>query len=345
MAATSALILKYGTYEFSPTPQIGSRISVARVGASQTGPGTIERIVTVRGILEAENGTSIQDLHDAMLAAMAKDRQTLYWARRDGSKIWINQTAHVQDFDLNLDWNEYQAQYTITFRYLPLNETHNAPFSASYNGYTFDPIPAMGREFSAVRDSEAGPRRSTSVRLTLDGFIAEGSHANNVAELNALAAALSEDDVLTYGSLITNVRVERFSHPPDILDRRVPYAVVFAYETDIGGDGVKKLQSTRRISRVTQRSAWGFSPFIDGSLAQTLGETDQQITAVGFVIAETMAEARAACVAELDTMIPPNGIEIEGSSITEDPNEIKVEWNVTHRYTSPVLRGGAYGAS
>lgn len=334
--------LMYGSYAFSPVGQVGIRQAPQRLGDNGLGAGVAKTVVTIKGKLYAEGLNAVQTKIWQLEAAFKKHRQQLYW--HDGTTTRINNAiAQPVSLDVPADWSQYEADYTVVLEYMPLDETHNAPFSVSYGSYVFSPIPVMGREFEVQRDTPQSERGSTKVTLTLNGFFDKTSEALNRAEINTLMAALASDDTLTYGGFVQSVRYQRFSHSPVVGDRRINWTLVFDYDDDVGGDGVIKMQSSRRITRVTDRIRPHKVPFRDGSRTQNVGESDQQITATGFVVAETLAEARSAADTEIDAQFPANGLELEGSTVTENAKEKKVEWNVTKLYESPALRGGVYG--
>jgi len=336
----SVATLKYGTYTFDPVPQIGVRDSVRRLGESGMGPGSVTRTITLKGKLLGANLNAIQERVWALKAALSNHGATLYW--KDGQTVRINAVAQPMAVDIPEDWGQYEAEYNISFQSIPLDETHTAPFAVSYGGYNFDPIPVMGRDISAVRNA-GGAFQSSRVEVTLQGFIDKGSLAANLTELTNLQTALSNDDTLTYGPFTQTCRFTRFSYPPDVGDTRIYWTLVLEYDSDLSTGGVKQMSSTRSISRVVERTAWHFVPYRNGSSVQTLGQSDQDIVANGFVVAATMAEARAAAATELEAQFPAGGYELTSSRITEDAEQKRVEWNITRRYTAPALTGGVYG--
>jgi hypothetical protein len=315
---------------------------LAHIGENKTGPGNRERAMTLVGKVRGNNLNEVQTKVAALEAAFALDRQLLYW--HDGATLRIN---NVESYPLTVEfspeWGQYEAHYNITLFYYPLDDGNTAPFLVKYRGFTFDPIPIFGREFNVERESPDSARQSDRVNVSLSGFFEEGSLSGNLTELNALIAELALDGQLDYGAFSQTVKVNRFSHAPDVMDRRVSYAINFSYEQNLSGGGtVKKMSSQRRITRRNQRSAFHFVPFLDHASGQLLGETGQTITATGFVVATSMADARAAALTEINAQFPGGGVELTSSEITEKYNENRVEWSVSRFYTAPVLTGGVY---
>lgn len=362
--ATSVATLKYGDYTFTPVPQVGVRSNFARSGENQTGPANRSKVVTLVGRLK---GTSLHDIETKIKAledALKQDRLTLSW--HDGTTQRINDVASVLSLDIPAEWNEYQAKYTVTLQYWPLDEVFKAPATVSYNNFTFcelngnAPIPIFGRETTVDYDSaDSTTRNCDRITVSLSGFFDEGSISANLTKLAALEAALGSNAVLTYGDFVQTVKVTRWSHSPDLMDRRVGYSISFTYESNIGDNGVKKLVSSRRVSRITQRSAFHYIPFFDYAGTQLIGKGGQQIQATGYVIAESMAEARTAAQAEIEAQFPEaatpedivylygatyHGVELQSSEVTEKEDENRVDWSVTRFYPTPVLSGGIYGS-
>lgn len=348
--ATSVATLKYGDYQFSPVPQVGIRSNFNRLGEAKTGPAAREKVVTLQGRIKGNNLNEVQTKVAALEIALGKERQTLYY--HDGSTLRVNAEAHILIFDMPVEWGQYEARYSIVLVYIPLDDTHKAPAAVSYGAFSFcalnedKPMPIFGREYTVERESPDSERGTTRVQVSLTGFIEEGSITANIAKLAAMETALSSDgQLLTFGSFQQSVKVERFSHAPDVMDRRVSYSVQFSYSTGLGGpyDGVKKMSSSRRITRVNQRFARHFIPFIDNASVQQLGEGAQSIQATGFVVADSMANARAAAASEIDAQFESGGYEEPGSEVTEKSSESRVEWSITRFYPIPVLRGTVYG--
>src|SRR3989337_1261813 len=119
--ATSVATLKYGSYVFNPIPQIGIRSTLARTGESRTGPGTRERVVTLSGKLKGNNLNQVQTKVAALEAAFALDRQALYW--HDGVTVRVNNvTSFPLSVEIPAEWGQYEAHYTITLFYYPLDD-------------------------------------------------------------------------------------------------------------------------------------------------------------------------------------------------------------------------------
>ncbi|MCW8133127.1 MAG: hypothetical protein KIS92_22470 [Planctomycetota bacterium] len=348
--ATSVAILKYGDYQFSPVPQIGIRSNFNRGGESKTGPAAREKIVTLRGRLKGNDLNAIETKVAALEVALGKEEQVLYF--KDGVTERINAVAHVLSFEMPEEWGQYERHYSITLQYIPLDDVHKAPALVSYGSLVIcalnedKPMPIFGREFSVERETPDSDRGTTRVQVSLTGFIEEGSITANLTLLNTYITAFQTDGgLLKFGNFEQTVNVEKFSHQPDTMTRRVAWSAVFSYSVGAGGPyaGVKKMSSSRRISRVNQRIARHFIPFIDHASVQVLGEGAQSIQATGFVVADTMANARAAAFAELEAQFPVGGYEESNSEVTEKESEARVEWSVSRFYPIPVLRGTIYG--
>jgi hypothetical protein len=354
MGASTA-VLKYGTYQFDPVPQVGIRRSAAHIGEARTGPGTSECVVTLVGKVKGENLNQVQTKWWALKAALAKDAQTLYW--HDGTTLRINQAAKVDGPDTPPEWGQYEQTYTIRFLYWPLDDVRTAPATVSYAGFTFctaaenAPWPVFGREVTVERPDPDGARSVVRVRVSLVGFFEEGSITANLAKLDALKAALATDGgTLTYGPFVQAVKIDGFSHTPDTMDRRVAYQVTFSYvEGSAGGyEGVSKIQTSLTITRVGKRYVRHYVPFSDYPSIQDLGRTGQTVTFTGSVTADTVAHARLAAIAEIASAFPAGGYEDPGSHITEAGGAYdehhKVDFNIVKFYLIPVFTGSLYGS-
>lgn len=347
---TSVATLTYGTYSFSPIPQVGWKDDTQRTGKFGTGPGVLQRTVTLVGRVTGNDLNAVQTKFHALRAALEKDDQTLVY--NDGTSTRINAVGHVTSFDTPTEWGQYEQTYTITLTMVPLSVTRVSPIEVSYGSFKFatsaanNPWPTIARDFTVERDTPDGTRGITRAKVTLTGWFEEGSQAAAEIKIAALLAAVATDDLtLTYGTWSQACKFETLNIPEDILDRVVPYTVVFTYNvgTAGAGTGVTKFSSSREISRVVNRNRKRFVPFQNHATVQNLLESSQMITATGFAIADTLAHARSAAVDELALMLPSGGYEEEGSTIRETPREFRVDWNVSHFYASPVLRGGVYG--
>jgi len=339
---TSVAQLKYGTYVFSPVPQVGVRSNYNRLGESGMGPANRERVVSIRGRVYGNNLNEVQTAMAQLEAIFAKGNQTLYWY--DGVTVRINQTAQPISLDWDEEWGEYDLGYKASFKYIPLGETHNDLYSASYGGYTFHPIPVLSREFTVQRESPESDRDSTKVQLALTGFIDKGSLSANLTEFNSLKTALQTDgQTLTFGDFTQSVKVSRLSHSSDVLDRHIGYVITFEYDEDVGADSVLKMSSTRSIQS-SQTVAKAAVPFRNGTYIQKTGGNGQVISANGYILARSMAEAKAAAAIEIAAQFPAalNSVE-ETRNIREKASEKRVEWDVTVYYPTPILTGGVYG--
>lgn len=347
---TSVATLTYGAYAFSPIPQVGWKDSIQRTGKVGTGPGILQRTVTLVGRVTGNDLNAVQTKFHALRAALEIDGQTLVYS--DGTSTRINATAHVTAFDTPTEWGQYEQTYTITLNMVPLSVTRTSPIAVSYGAFVFatasanNPWPTIAREFTVERETPDGTRGVTRAKVTLTGWFESGSQGAAETQIASLVAALATDDLtLTYGTWSQACKVESWQVPEDIFDRVVNYSVVFTYNVGSGGPGtgVTKFSSSRDISRVVNRNRKHFVPFRNHATVQNLLESSQMITATGFAIANSLANARAAAVDELALMLPAGGCEEEGSTIKENPREFRVDWNVSHFYASPVLRGGVYG--
>lgn len=340
--ATSVATVKYGNYTFNPVPQFGIRDSIKRIGESGFGPGNAERSVTLKGKLYGNSLNEVQTAVWALKAELAKEGQIFYL--HDGVALRVNAIAQPISIEIPEDWGTFETDYSIHLTYIPLGETHYAPVSVSYRGYTFDPIPTLSRELVVNRDTaDTVTRQGATVTLTLQGFIDKGSVSANFTELNALTSAFAVDGTLTYGSLIQSVRVQKITTPADIGDRRLSYTISVVYNAQLPSDGVVKMSSSRRIDN-SYRLAIHTIPFMDDAIVQQVGRNGQIIVATGYVVADTMAHARDAALAEVERQIPNGGID-QTRQITEKDSDYRVEWNVTVFYPTPNLTGGIYGGS
>src|SRR5581483_8308802 len=141
---TSVATIRYGSYTFSPVPQYGIRDSIKRIGETALGNGNRERQVSFKGKLYGVNFNDVQTQVWNLEAALALDGQTLYL--HDGTAVRINEIAKPDGIEIPEDWGQYEVDYTVRFKYLPLGNSHYDPVSVNYNGYVFSPIPALGRE-------------------------------------------------------------------------------------------------------------------------------------------------------------------------------------------------------
>lgn len=342
---TSVATLRYDTYTFaSPLPQIGIRDGVKRLGESGFGPGSTDRKITIKGKLYATDLNAMQTKIWDLKAAFQKSGKQLYW--HDGVTARINNAiVQPESCEIPEDWGQYENDYTITLNYIPLGDTHYAPVTVSYNGYTFTPIPVMGREYSVNRPSPQAARDSSIITVTLQGFVDKGTVSGNFAEWDAILAAMATDGTLTYGPFVQSVRAGKASHVADVGDRRLSFTLSFDYDTDIAADGVVKMSSTRAIDN-SERVAIHYLPFSDDARVQRTGRNGQRIVLTGYIIADTLANAKIAAQTEIASLFPvdPNAIE-ESRKINETAAELKVDWNVTRFYPSPVLTGGVYGGA
>jgi len=339
--ATSPATLKYGSYTFSPVPQIGIQEGIQRIGSDQLGAGSARRVVTCRGYLLGSDLNDVQTKIWALHDAVKVHGQTLYW--HDGTTLRINSIA--QPFGLNIpeQWGEFESDFTVQFAYMPLDETHYNPFVVKYDTYTFNPNPVMGREFEVQKQSANAEKESDKVALTLSGFIDKGSLSANLTEWDTIIAALQDNKTFQYGTFTQTVRVARANYAPSVGSGRLQYTIVLEYDDNLATAGVVRLSSSRQIQS-SQRVAVNRTPFVNGSRFQKLGGNEQRITANGYIIGQTMAEARTAAATEIDSQFPASASRVEASrNITEQISAKRVEWNVQMLYPSPILAGGVYG--
>ena len=181
----------------------------------------------------------------------------------------------------------------------------------------------------------------------------------NQTKLAALNTALVTDDLtLVYGSFSQSVKVLGWTHHEDTLQRRIGYVVTFMYVETAQADGIIKLSSMRRVTRVTQRYVPHFVPYLDYATVQVLGRGGQKISATGYVICDTLADARIAAQVEIAKQFPVvntpaelvyaygltyAGVEDPSSTVTEYADQKRVDWNVERFYGTPGLSGGLYG--
>jgi len=347
---TSVATLTYGAYTFNPIPQVGWKDAIQRTGQVGTGPGILQRTVTLVGKVTGNDLNAVQTKFHALRAALEIDGGTLVF--NDGTSTRINAVAHVTAFDTPTEWGQYEQTYTVTLNLVPLSITRVAPIEVSYGTFKFatnaanNPWPTIARDFTVERETPDGTRGVTRAKVTLTGWFEAGSISANLTQQADLIAALATDGLtLTYGSWNQACKVDSWNVPDDNLDRICRYTVVFSYNVGTGGpgDGVTKFSSSREISRVVNRNRKHFVPFRNHATVQNLLEDAQTITATGFAIADTLDHAKTAAIDELALMLPAGGYEESGSTIRETAREFRVDWNVTVFYAVPVLRGGVYG--
>lgn len=335
---------KYDAYTFSPVPQIGVQDSVNRIGDNGMGPGNRERTVTAKGILLGSNLNEVETKIDALKAAMAAHGKTLYW--NDGTTTRINTIAQPVSVSFPEQWGQYDAEYTVTFKYFPLGETHYSPFAVSIGSYSFSPIPSLTRSYTVRRQGDNGTQQTTKVSVTLTGFLDKGSQSANETEWQLLRAQLVDDNTLSYGSISQTVKIGSYSAAPTFSGRLI-YSVEVSYNVDLGtgglGAGVLEMQSTRNIQS-SQRVAINRTPFVNNATLQLVGGNEQMISANGSIVAQTIAQARTAAATEIDAQFPASASRAEMTrQITENAQEKRVDWSVQMVYPTPILTGGVYG--
>ena len=353
-------------YALVPVPQVGVRSDYQRAGESKLAPTNERRIVTLHGHFSGANLNAIQTKIATLRTALSKEGQVLYFY--DGSAIRINNEPVVVDsVDIPVQWGQYHSDYTVQLSYWPLDDVHKAPAIVSYGTFVFcnitdsiaKPMPLLGRELKVERQSPDANRESARVTLTLSGFFEEGSMSANQTKLAALNTALVTDDLtLVYGSFSQSVKVLGWTHHEDTLQRRIGYVVTFMYVETAQADGIIKLSSMRRVTRVTQRYVPHFVPYLDYATVQVLGRGGQKISATGYVICDTLADARIAAQVEIAKQFPVvntpaelvyaygltyAGVEDPSSTVTEYADQKRVDWNVERFYGTPGLSGGLYG--
>lgn len=364
-----------GGYTFNPLPQCGIRSDYQRPGESKLAPTNERRMVTLKGHFTGANLNAIQGKIATLRTALAKEGQVLYYY--DGSTVRINNELVVVDsVDIPVQWGQYHTDYTIQMSYLPLSDVHKAPATVSYGTYIFctangtKPIPTIGREERIERQSPDADRESTRVTVTLSSFFEEGSITDNNTAFAALQTALATDGLtLVYGSFSqSGVKVIGGpTHHEDTLQRRLYFTIQFQYVTSALGNGVIKKSSMRSVTRITQRYVPHYVPYRDAATVQILGRGGQKITASGYIIADTLADAITAAQIEIAAQFPTvntpaelvyaygatyNGVEDPSSNVKSDSMGKRVDWNVERFYggapdssgnpTWP-LYGGLYG--
>ena len=362
-----------GGYTFGPVPQVGQRDEFTRAGESKMAPTNKRRVVTLHGHFTGANLNAIQTKVASLRAALSKEGQVLYFY--DGTTVRIsNELVTVDNIDIPVQWGQYHTDYTITLSYYPLDDVHKALGLVSYGNFVFcadnssQPTPIIGREIKVERQSPDAAMESARVILTISGFFEEGSLSGNQTKIAALIAELEADrtgsgpgiGTLTYPGLMgaTNtqtVKVVGFNQHEDSLQRRIGYSVQFQYVDSVIANGVVKLSSMRRVSRVTQRYVAHLVPFIDYASVQLLGRGPQKISATGYVICNTFANAQIAADIEIAAQFPvvstpPELVAVYGSTYqgVEDPNsnvtpyasQCRVDWSVERFFGVPALVGG-----
>jgi hypothetical protein len=352
-AITSEVSLKYGSYNFVteglPIPQVGIRENVRRAGDGNSAPGPRQRQVVLQGRITGADHASIARQIRQLDAAFSKDRQVLYW--HDGTAEHINHVAYVQNIEFPAEWQQYEAHYTITLLYHPLDDTYAAPGKVQYGSFVFcdtsggnanKPIPTISRQFQAMRDSPDSTRRCDRIHVTLSGTFQEGSLAANQSKLDSLETALQSDGTLIYGGWTQSVKVVSWNHAASELSEVVAWTIEFSYEANTGASGLREMSSSRTIERQTYRNIHEAVPFVDFETSQNLGYGSQTITAEGYAVCDSLAQAQVAALAEIASMIPVGGVE-ERRVIRENSAQNRVEWTVAHWYGIPALLGGIYG--
>jgi hypothetical protein len=352
-AITSDVVVKYGDWNFAlqglPIPQVGIRESMRRAGDGNSAPGPRQRQVTLQGRITGSSHAEIARHIRAMDAAFCADGKVLYW--HDGTNVHINHVAYVQTIDIPAEWQQFEAHYTITLTYHPLDDTYTAPAKVQYGSFVFcdtsgnnanKPIPTISKSYRVSRDSQDATRRCDRITVTLSGTFQEGSIAANQAKLDALETALRSDDTLIFGSWTQAVKVQNWSFSPNELTAMVVWSIEFSYAANTGASGVRELSSRRIIERNTVRSVPIAIPFVDYLTSQSLGAGDQTITAEGFCVADSLAQAKTAAIAEIASMLPAGGVE-NRRRILEDAYQMRVDWTVVHWFGTPTLTGGIYG--
>jgi hypothetical protein len=351
-------------YTFGPIPQVGQRDDFQRGGESKLAATNSRRVITLHGHFTGANLNAIQAKVAAMRVALKKEEQVLYY--HDGTSAQINnEKVVVESIDIPLQWGQYHTDYTIVLSYIPLDDVHKAQAIVSYGAFVFcdltsnitKPMPVIGREMKVERQSPDAVPESSRVTLTLSGFFEEGTITANLAKIAALQAALAVDSgTLVYGSFSQSVKVLGFRQYEDTLQRRIGYTIQFMYTETARDNGIIKLSSMRRVSRVTQRYVAHLVPFLDWASVQLLGRGAQKIAATGYVICDSIADARMAAQLEIAAQFPvvntpPNlvetygatysGVEDPSSNVSENAEQCRVDWSVERFYSAPSLAGAA----
>ena len=337
-----------------------------RAGESKLAPTNKRRIVTLHGHFSGANLNAIQTKIATLRTALSKEGQVLYFY--DGTTVRINNEKVVVDsFDIPVQWGQYHSDYTAQLSYWPLDDVHKAPAIVSYGSFVFcnitdkvaQPMPLLGRDLKVERQSPDADRESARVTLTLSGFFEEGSISANQTKLAALNTALATDGLtLIYGSFSQSVKVLGWTHHEDTLERRIGYVVQFQYIETAQANGIIKLSSMRTVSRVTQRYVAHLVPYLDYSSVQILGRGGQKISATGYVICDTLADAQIAAQIEIAKQFPVvatpanlvyaygatyTGVEDPSSNVKESADQKRCDWSIERFFGTPGLYGGLYG--
>ncbi len=346
--------LTYGGFPFSPLPQVGYRDVQNRLGASRLGAAMIERIVTIRGVVIGNNLAEVRAKYQAVQDALAKSGQILYF--HDGYTVRINAVVQPMSLSEPEEWSQYEAGYQASFSYFPLGEQQYNPFGSAVTyvtpgpaTYTFTVLPVVGFDIKANRDNEWSTRYSSTVKLTLQGFLEAADYtALSVARV-ALLAAFAQDGTLNFGPFVQACRVLSVNCPADVMVNKLAYTITLVYDQDLTSGGIIKLTCSRRTENVN-RIARHYIPFLDGddSMIQVIGRGFQTISLTGSVLCTTNANALAAVVAILADPIfgfpAGTGSIDEMRDISENMHEPgKVDFNCRRLFPVPALTGGAFG--
>jgi hypothetical protein len=332
-------------------PTVGIKTRWNRKGAAGSGSGYQTRTITINGRLTGYSVANIQAKVNALELAMKDNRETLYVA--DNATTFVNDTVRIMDYSIPGGWDIDGAAYTVNFEYLPLDEDDGIlPFTVSYGGHTFLPVPVIGRSCSFKRASPSSKVIiSKEVKITLRGELREGSAADNETKWDGLLTKLSsEGGVLVYGpyecvgAYVASAQHDDV-HPEDIL----PYTIVFTFEEPVA-DGILEISTKMEGSCVFDRRVWTAIPYVNGeSLSESYGFSTQTIRFSGTVRACKTGEvtaidnAVAAAEAEIDAFVDlyENAKLLEGGTWSKDTRTGTVTWNQTYKWEAPPLHGVA----
>lgn len=335
-----------GTYIFDKNnlPLIGRRADYNRL-TDQGQAGNRRINVTLNGFFDKNNHKEVVQEYQKLLEVI-KCNDAKFTYKVDDVAI-IDGLVYIDGYDEPVDWKQYTGDFSIGLHYFekPNHLLSDLGILAVYAPegaapFKFDPVPHWAGSFKPTRPSVYGPRETPSgqkigneVAVTLTGRLADEDHSKLRIQVDALETALKKDGTLTYGAWTNKVYVDDFQIPSVFPRNYCDYQIVFRYATE----DIIRFNSKRSISRLHNNPKITELPFCGTVRIQQFVPLGQTINYFFSLQAMSIEDARTALTNEMEAMIIPNGIELEGGKEDWDEGECSVTVSCSKYYFPPVI--------
>lgn len=320
--------------EENDMPRFGREVEYIRLDPQ--GPSFRRVLITLTGQWLEHDNPGVMAKYDALCEVLKYN--DVNFSYNDGTVAhYEDRNMYVERYTEPEEWKEYDGTWTVQFYYF---EAHDAslPINVTYGGYQFEHVPTWQRKITPTRqniftrETPGGQTFGSIGEVQLRGILTADQHTSLATKIDALEAALENDDTLTYGSFTQQVAMMSHSITETVPDTQAFFTIDFQY---LIGD-IVTLSSRVRFTRLHRNPVITEMALCNQRFIEFMNLSGQYIDYAFTLQAATISQCRSMLVTEVSNAVFAGGFEVDGGSEEWNNDNISVNLLIKKFYNNYV---------